>query len=58
MSENDTFTAMLKIAAAWIGAAVGHFVAHLGDLVLFSTLIYTVLQTYVLMRDRLRKGPP
>jgi hypothetical protein len=62
MSDNDTFAVMLKVGAAWLGAAIGHFidrfVAHLGDLVLFATLVYTVLQTYVLFRDRFRKDQP
>lgn len=58
MQNNDQETAfgLAKAALAWIGAAVGSLT--LSKLVLFATLVFTSLQTYVLVRDKIvrRKG--
>jgi hypothetical protein len=48
MNDHDTNTAVLKIIIAWVGTAVGG--VSLSGLVLTATLIFTVLQIYVLVR--------
>ena len=50
MNEQDTNMALLKLMVAWLGTMFGGIT--LSHLVLFATLIYTLLQTYVLVRDR------
>jgi len=50
MNHNETEISLAKVLVAWIGTMFGGFT--LSSLVLFATLIYTVLQTYVLIRDR------
>lgn len=42
-------TATLKITVAWIGTVFGS--VNLSDVVLFSTLIFTLLQIYKLAHD-------
>jgi hypothetical protein len=37
----------ISVVAAWLNGI------HIADVVLWATLIYTVLQTYVLVRDKL-----
>lgn len=51
--RNETLVAVIKSAVMWIGALLGNMT--LSKWVLFATLIYTVLQTYVLIRDKLSK---
>ena len=50
MNEQDTNMALLKVMVAWAGTMFGGIT--LSHLVLIATLIYTILQTYVLVRDR------
>lgn len=50
MDDHDTNMALLKVLIAWVGTMFGGIT--LSGLVLFATLVYTVLQTYVLIRDR------
>lgn len=48
---------MAKVLVAWLGAAWGSLTMQ--DVVLALTAVYTLLQVYVLVRDRiLRRGPP
>lgn len=50
MSDHDTNAALIKLMVVWIGTMFGGIT--LSGLVLFATLVYTILQTYVLIRDR------
>lgn len=52
--SNDTWSVLFKTAMPWIAAIYG--TVTLSKLVLFATLIYTILQTYLLWRDKLKKG--
>jgi len=53
--SNETLWAILKVAAAWVAGLIGSIT--LSKLVLFATLIFTVLQIYVLWRDKItRRG--
>ena len=47
-SDHDTNMALLKVLIAWIGTAVGG--VSLSSLVLVATLVFTLLQIYVLLR--------
>lgn len=49
--QNDDLAAVLKTAGAWIGALIGSLT--LSKAVLLATLVFTVLQTYILVRDKL-----
>ncbi len=51
-TDHDTHMAWLKVAVAWIGAAVGGLT--LSTIVLILTAGFTALQIYVLVR-KLRK---
>jgi len=53
-NQHDTNVATIKILIAWIGVAVGSI--SLSDLVLTATLIYTLLQIFMLIR-KLWKEP-
>lgn len=46
--DHDTNMAMMKVLLAWIGTAVGG--VSLSGLVLGATLVFTLLQIYVLVR--------
>ncbi|WP_167313411.1 hypothetical protein [Ralstonia insidiosa] len=52
--NNETSMAAIKAIMIWIGALVGSIT--LSKLVLLVTLIYTLMQAYVLWRDKLRGG--
>ena len=58
MNDNtDPNTVIFKVLISWVGGAVGSF--SLSSAVLFSTLIYTLAQTFFVLRDkwwRERKG--
>lgn len=55
MHDNkETWGALVKGAVMWMGVILGSIT--LSKLVLFATLVYTVLQIYVLWRDKLRGG--
>lgn len=46
----DAAAALFKLALAWLGAVLGSIT--LQHLVLVATLIYTVVQTALLIRDK------
>ena len=46
--SNETNVALIKILIAWIGTVVGG--VSLSSLVLGATLIFTLLQIYILVR--------
>jgi uncharacterized membrane protein len=50
---HDDKVAWLKLIGVWI-AALGSFIT-LQHLLMFATLIYTLLQVYVLVRDKIIK---
>lgn len=50
-NSNETALAVVKAAIMWLGALLGSMT--LSKLVLFATLVYTGLQTYVLVRDKI-----
>lgn len=54
--NNETALAVVKAAIMWIGALLGSMT--LSKLVLFATLVYTGLQTYVLVRDKIVRRRP
>lgn len=49
MTSHETDAATLKLTVAWIGTVFGS--VNLSDVVLLSTLIFTLLQIYKLARD-------
>lgn len=49
--NNDEQIAAAKMGAVWTGTVLG---MQLSDLVLLATLVYTLLQIYVLIRDKVR----
>lgn len=54
---NDAVTGLVKMTIAWIGTLFGG--VTLNGAVLTATLIFTVLQTVVLIRDKFfKKGNP
>jgi len=55
MNDHDTNAASIKLFIVWLGAVAG--TVTLNQLVLGATLIFTVLQIFMLCR-RLWKGLP
>lgn len=55
MSDHDTNTATLKVLIAWLGYFFGGIT--LSGLVLTLTAIYTGLQIYILVRDKICRRP-
>jgi len=51
MNNNEQAWAIVKGLIAWAGALIGSIT--LSKLVLFATFVFTTLQTYVLVRDKL-----
>lgn len=51
--KNETWVAVIKGAVIWAGAVLGNIT--LSKLVLFATLVYTGLQIFVLVRDKIVK---
>lgn len=51
MNDHEISSALIKVLVAWIGTMFGGIT--LSNLVLFATLIYTILMIYVLVRDRI-----
>lgn len=47
-ADHDTNTATIKMVLAWIGMAVGGIT--LSDIALTTTILFTVLQIFVLLR--------
>lgn len=50
MNDHDTHLAFWKLLVAWVGALLGG--VTLSQLVLLATLVYTVAQTFFLLRDK------
>jgi len=48
-NDNDNSAVVLKMVVAWFGAVFGSI--SLSDAVLAATLAYTLLQTYILLRN-------
>lgn len=51
----DNMKELAKFIAIWLGT----FMANINNWVLFATLIYTIIQIYILIRDKVltkRKG--
>lgn len=54
--QHDAKVGVVKVMAVWVAAIFGMSLAELLQvLVLSATLIYTLLQTYVLVRDKILK---
>lgn len=49
--NGEAWSAVAKIAIAWIGGLIGHLT--LSDLVMGMTFVFTTLQTFVLVRDKI-----
>ena len=49
-NDQDPHTAFLKVLLAWFGGAVGNMTLSSG--VLAATLLYTLVQTFFLLRDK------
>ncbi len=52
-ADQDTWVAMTKVLIAWVGALLGGI--SLSTLVLTSTLGYTLLQSFILLRKMWRR---
>lgn len=50
-SQDDTLPAMIKVLIAWTGAVWGAIT--LQHVVLLLTAVYTAIQLYVLVRDKI-----
>ena len=51
MNDNtEPGTLIFKVALAWVGGAVGSLT--LSSAVLMTTLLYTLVQTFFLLRDK------
>lgn len=55
-NQEEGATAMLKVLIAWLGTVLGSIT--LQQIVLTLTLIYTALQVYVLVRDKIVRDRP
>lgn len=56
MNDQDLNVAFLKLAVIWVGTLFGGLT--LSGLVLSLTAIYTCLQIYILVRDKICRRPP
>jgi hypothetical protein len=54
--QNDTSAGMSKVAIAWLITLVGSITMQ--DVALFVAAVYSVLQIYVLVRDKILNPPP
>lgn len=50
-SDNDAAPAFFKVLIAWIGAIWGSVTMQ--EIVLFLTAVYTVIQIFILVRDKI-----
>ena len=48
--QPDSNAAVVKVLISWVGGAVGSF--SLSTAVLSATLVYTVVQTFFILRDK------
>ncbi len=55
MNEHDTNVAFLKLALIWFGTMVGGIT--LSGIVLGLTGVFTALQIYILVRDKIWRRP-
>lgn len=58
MEKNgEAWAAMAKVGAAWLFTFIGHAVSSitLAGLALTITTVYSALQTYVLVRDKIMR---
>lgn len=53
--NGEAWAAIAKGSVAWIGVLIGSLT--LSKAVMLTTLIFTSLQTFVLVRDKIFKGP-
>jgi len=53
MTDDNNNISFLDLLIMWVGTVVGHIT--LSTLVLLATLIYTVIKTYLLIRDNFRR---
>ena len=53
MNDHDVNAAFFKVAIAWVGVFLGSIT--LSDLVLFATLIYTIIQIALAVRKWIRE---
>ncbi|MDE3023315.1 MAG: hypothetical protein KGI54_15950 [Pseudomonadota bacterium] len=53
MKDQDTFWAVIKSGIAWIGVLLGSLTT--AKVAILLTIFYTVLQIYVLVRDKIIK---
>jgi len=49
MEQNATHTSVLDLFVIWVGTIASHITSS--DLMVWATLIFTILKTYVLIRD-------
>ena len=52
MSHDDITAPLWKLALVWVGTVLGS--VTLQHVVLFATLVYTVMQCYILYRDKIK----
>ena len=59
MDSNDHVMESIKVSIAWVGGLIGTLLAKvaayltLSNVVLSATLVYTVLQIFILARDKI-----
>lgn len=59
MNGNDHVMESIKVSIAWVGGLIGTLLGQvaayltLSNVVLSATLVYTVLQIFILARDKL-----
>jgi hypothetical protein len=53
MEQNATHTSALDLFVIWVGTIASHITSS--DLMVWATLIFTILKTYVLIRDEFWK---
>ena len=56
MEQNATHTSVLDLFVIWAGTIASHITSS--DLMVWATLIFTILKTYVLIRDEFWKDKP
>jgi len=55
MEQDNSQTSFLDLLIIWAGTIASHFTSY--DLMVWATLIFTVLKTYILIRNEFfRKG--
>ncbi|KVG31461.1 hypothetical protein [Burkholderia diffusa] len=59
MNSNDHVMESIKVSIAWVGGLIGTLLGQvaayltLSNVVLSATLVYTVLQIFILARDKI-----